>query len=133
MPSPPLSKTMLCHAQLYRRHSHLHRYVTPTVSKATVCHTHLYKRHAHLYRRRRCREAEVDGGTFSCCVNQLYCSLIFTKLAYGNLTLIGSGPIVAGRTGNDEYLVGMLFEVWARMRLVPQNMSTKTGSETKYK
>ena len=50
-----------------------------------------------------------------------------------NLTLISSEPTVAGRTGNGEYFVGTLFEVWARARLVPRNTSTKPGSGTKYK
>ena len=48
-------------------------------------------------------------------------------LTYGNLTLIYSRPIVADRTGNDGYFVGMLFEVWAQMHLVPRNISGKTG------
>ena len=42
-------------------------------------------------------------------------------------TLIGSGPIVADRTGNDEHFVG------TRAHLVPRNTSTKTGSWTKYR
>ena len=42
------------------------------------------------------------------------------------ITLIGSGPTVAGRTGNYEHFV-------VRVRLVPRNMSTKTGSGMKYK
>ena len=49
------------------------------------------------------------------------------------LTLIGSGPIVAGLIGNDGHFVGTVVEVWMRARLVPRNTSTKTGSRTKYK
>ena len=35
----------------------------------------------------------------------------------------GSGPTAIGQTGNDEYFMGMLFEVWAWVCLVPRNMS----------
>ena len=30
---------------------------------------------------------------------------------------IGSGPLVAGRSGNDRHFLETLFEVWARARL----------------
>ena len=42
-----------------------------------------------------------------------------------NLTLVVSGPIVAGRTGNDEQFVEKLFEVWVRGCLVPRNQDRK--------
>ena len=54
----------------------------------------------------------------------------FTGLVYGNLTLIDSGSVVAGRTGNGGYFVGTLFEVLAWTCLVPRNTSTETGTET---
>ena len=41
---------------------------------------------------------------------------------YENLTLIGSGPIVTGWTGNNRHFLETLFEV-------PRNMSTKTSRE----
>ena len=49
----------------------------------------------------------LKHGTFGCCVNQYY-SLRFTGLAYGYLTLIGSGPVVTGRTGGDDHFKGTL-------------------------
>ena len=45
------------------------------------------------------------------------------------LNLVNSEPTVAGRTGNGEYFVGTLFEVWTRAHLVPRNTSTKTWDE----
>ena len=53
-----------------------------------------------------------------------------TGPAYGNLTLIDSGPIVAVRIGNEHYM-GMLFEVWTWPCLVPRYMLTQTASGVK--
>ena len=50
-------------------------------------------------------------------------------LAYGNFTLIGSGPVVAGQTGNDRHSWNLI-KIW--MRLVSKNISIKPGSGTKY-
>ena len=50
--------------------------------------------------------------------------------AYRNLTLIGSGPVVAGWMCNNRHFLETLFVVWARVGLVPINTSTKTGSGT---
>ena len=49
------------------------------------------------------------------------------------LTLIGSKPVVFGRTGNYGHFVGTIFEVWVRVRLVPRNTLAKTGCGTNYK
>ena len=68
------------------------------------------------------------------CINQWDCSLEFTRPAYGNLTLIGCGAVVAGRTDNDTHFLETLFVVWALERLgrlVPRNTSTTTASGTK--
>ena len=54
-----------------------------------------------------------------------------TYRAHRNLTLIVSGPTVAGRTGIGEHFLLKLFKVWAR--LVPINTSIKTESGTNYK
>ena len=35
------------------------------------------------------------------CVNQWNCSLEYMDTTYKDITLIGSGPVVAGRTDND--------------------------------
>ena len=69
-------------------------------------------------------------GTFSCCVNQLDCLLRLTRLAYRNLTLIGSGPTVAARTGNNEYFVGTFLKFGC---LIPRNMLTNAANGIKYK
>ena len=52
---------------------------------------------------------------------------------YGNLNVIGSGPVVAGQNGNDFLKIG--FEVWQvhLSHLVSRNMLTKTASGTKDK
>ena len=48
-------------------------------------------------------------------------------LAYRNLTLVGSGPVITGQAGNDGYSECTLK---IGMRLVPGDTSTKTGSGT---
>ena len=53
--------------------------------------------------------------------------LRFTGLIYGNLTLIGGGPVVPGQTGNDEDFVGTLLEDWVRARLVPTKHVNQDG------
>ena len=40
---------------------------------------------------------------------------------YGNLTVIGSGPVIACRTGNDKHVLETLVEFRARVRLVPRS------------
>ena len=39
------------------------------------------------------------------------------KKEYGNLTLIGCGPVVAGRKGTDRHFLELLFDI----RLVTHN------------
>ena len=48
-----------------------------------------------------------------------------TGLAYGNLTLIGYGPVVAGQADNDRNLLESSFKCG-------RNTSTKTESGPKY-
>ena len=55
-----------------------------------------------------------------------------TWLECGNLPLIGSGPVVAGRTGNNGHFVGTLVEVLGMgASVVLSNASTKTRCGTK--
>ena len=51
--------------------------------------------------------------------------------AYRNLTLIGSGFVIAGQMDNDGHFLETLFEVW--VHLVPRNMSNKTAGVMKNK